>query len=123
MDADRAQYAEISVLPSLDGAGAARVRELAQVAADADGVRPLGDHVMLALRYGGSGSARHLLAVRNGRWVGYGHLDLSDRMQGASAEVVVHPEHRRRGVGRALVEAMLAEARPPALRLWAHGHR
>lgn len=38
----------------------------------------------------------------------------------ASGEIVVHPAHRRRGHGRALLRAMIKEAGGP-LRVWAHG--
>jgi mycothiol synthase len=99
-----------------------RVHEIVAAATAADGVRPLNEHVMLQLRYAEGGHVRHVLAHAGGVGLGYGHLDLTDRIQGASAEVVVHPEHRRRGVGAALVRRMLAEAEPAPLRLWAHGH-
>src|SRR5699024_2561949 len=36
-----------------------------------------------------------------------------------SAELAIHPDHRRRGLGRALVRAVLADH--PRVRLWAHG--
>jgi mycothiol synthase len=42
-------------------------------------------------------------------------------VEGASAELVVHPEHRRRGVARRLTEQLLAESPDGRLRLWAHG--
>lgn len=38
----------------------------------------------------------------------------------AVAELVVHPGHRRRGIGTALVQALLD--REPAVRVWAHGN-
>ncbi|WP_289233134.1 GNAT family N-acetyltransferase [Barrientosiimonas endolithica] len=37
-----------------------------------------------------------------------------------SVEVVVHPDHRRRGLGGELVRAVLADR--PAARFWAHGN-
>ncbi|WP_152186771.1 GNAT family N-acetyltransferase, partial [Segeticoccus rhizosphaerae] len=39
--------------------------------------------------------------------------------EGGSAELLVHPEHRRRGHGTALVESLLEAA--PRVRVWAHG--
>jgi mycothiol synthase len=114
---------EIDVLASLSGDDAAQVDALVRAATDADGVRPLNEQVMLQLRYGGDGAVRHLVATGDGgAWAGYGNLDLTDRIQGASAEVVVHPDWRRKGVGAALVRRMLEEAAPSTLRLWAHGH-
>jgi mycothiol synthase len=113
----------IAVHPALSAEQRSQVSALAEAATAADGVRPLNEHVMLALRYGGDAAVRHVVATApDGAWAGYGHLDLTDRIQGASAEVVVHPRWRRRGVGAALVQRMLDEAAPSTLRLWAHGH-
>src|SRR5689334_21471371 len=98
-----------------------------QAAGDADGAYPLSEHVVLHLRQGGDARAVHLRARNNGDLVGYAHVDTTDPVEGAAAELAVHPLHRRRGLGRALViEAMAvaderaAEA-PGRLRLWAHG--
>ncbi|NUO60960.1 MAG: mycothiol synthase [Hamadaea sp.] len=100
--------------------------ELADLAGDVDGAYPLSEHVMLHLRQGGEVPAIHLLVSDDdGRLVGYAHVDPTDKVAGPSAEVVVHPLRRRRGLGRALVTAALAVAaeNDPAgrLRLWAHG--
>lgn len=94
-------------------------------AADADGVAPLSEHVLLHLRSGGQEPGRHLL-LRDpaGAVVGYAHLDPTDPVEGSSAEVVVDPAHRRRGHGRVLVGALLdlaASLGDDRLRLWAHG--
>ena len=102
------------------------VLHLASAASDADGVYPLAEHVVLHLRHGGDDPAVHLFARQpDGTLVGYAHLDTTDEVDGPSAELVVHPMHRRRGLGRALVDgAMVAAAQAdPArrLRLWAHG--
>jgi len=116
---------EIAVHDKLTPEQAAEVGALVESATAADGVAPLNEAVLLALRYGGPGTVRHVVATvdgPDGAWAGYGHLDLTDRIQGASAEVVVHPDWRRRGVGAALVRRMLDEAAPLTLRLWAHGH-
>jgi len=115
---------DIAVHDELSAAQGAEVVRLADAATAADGVRPLNEQVMLQLRYGRAAAVRHLVATEpGGTWVGYGHLDLTDRIQGASAEVVVHPDWRRKGVGAALVRRMLDETGPAmSLRLWAHGH-
>jgi mycothiol synthase len=117
---------EIGVHEKLTAEQGAQVTALVEAATAADGVAPLNEAALLALQHGGPGTVRHVVASGpGGEWVGYGHLDLTDRIQGASAEVVVHPHWRRQGVGAALVRRMLDETgspRPMSLRLWAHGH-
>ncbi|MGI8683317.1 MAG: mycothiol synthase [Mycobacteriales bacterium] len=102
-----------------------RVSRLVEQVTEADGVRPLSEHVLLHLRYGGDAPARNLLGWRDtpaGReLVGYAHLDVTDPVEGASAELAVAPEARRSGFGQALVEALLADTADGRLRLWAHG--
>jgi mycothiol synthase len=93
------------------------VVSLVDAATDVDGVNPLSEHVLLHLKHGGDAPAANLLALLDGEPVGYAHLDVTDAVEGASAEVVVHPEHRGHGVATALVGAMPAGR----LRLWAHG--
>src|SRR5690625_4212118 len=44
--------------------------------------------------------------------LGYAQID------DGAAELAIHPDHRRRGLGRQLVTAVLTE---PQVRLWAHG--
>lgn len=105
----------------LSPAEVSAVTAVVDQATEADGVRPLSEHVMLHLRYGGDDAGRNVLAYAGDQLVAYGHLDTSDAIAGASAEVVVHPGHRRRGYGRAVVEAMTGEAQGRRLRLWAHG--
>ena len=103
----------------------AEVLELARLASDADGVYPLSEHVVLHVRRGGDEPAIHLYVRDGGGLVGYAHVDTTDVVEGASAELVVHPMYRRRGLGRALVVAATEAAteHDPAgrLRLWAHG--
>ncbi|MGA0208938.1 MAG: mycothiol synthase [Candidatus Nanopelagicales bacterium] len=97
------------------------VQDLLAAATDADGVRPLSEHVWMHVIHGGDERARHILGrTSSGQLIGYAHLDATDEVDGPSAELVVHPESRRQGVGRALVTHMLAET-DGRLRLWAHG--
>ena len=115
----------------------AEIREvlaLAGAAGDTDGAYPLSEHVVLHIRHGGEAGAVHLI-IRDatGAAVGYAHVDTTDEVEGSAAELVVHPLHRRRGLGRALVDAAISvavEADRAAgrttdaagrLRLWAHG--
>ena len=102
-------------------AQAKAVLGLVQAAADEDGVGPLSEHVMLHLRYGGDPRARNLLLVSNGELSGYAHLDPTDPVEGPSGELVIHPAYRRQGLGLLLTRALVAEAGPRPLRLWAHG--
>jgi mycothiol synthase len=97
------------------------VLRLVAAATDEDRVRPLSEHVLLHLRYGGDPEARNLLLTESGTLAGYAHLDPTDPVEGPSGELVVHPAHRNHGLGRALTAALLAEAGPRPLRLWAHG--
>src|SRR5947199_7963845 len=76
---------------------------------DTDGVRPLSEHVMLHLRYGGDDRARNFLLRAGDDIAGYAHLDTTDAVQGASAELAVSPRHRGMGYGRQLVDALMQE--------------
>ena len=100
---------------------AAAVLRLADAAAESDGVSPLSEHVLLRLRYGGDAQARDVLLRTGEDITGYAHLDLTDPVAGPNGELAVHPAHRRRGHGLALVRALLAESGGHPLRLWAHG--
>jgi len=101
------------------------VLELARAAGDTDGALPLSEHVVLHLRHGGDFPSVHLVVRDGDKLLGYTHVDVTDEVEGPSAELVVHPLHRRHGLGRVLVLAAVeaAEAADPAgrLRLWAHG--
>jgi len=123
MSGDRFQ---LEVLRRLDHDETAAVTLLVERATEADGVRPLSEHVSLHLRYGGDEGVRHLLLYSNGRGsqphlAGYAHLDVTDEVAGSSSELVVDPAWRRQGVGRTLVAAVLRETPDGRLRLWAHG--
>ena len=105
------------VQPS-DGQVAAAVGLLAAVAA-ADGVDPISEAAALRLHHPGAGLVQHLLASdAAGTLVGYAGLD--ERVERRSAEFAVHPGHRRRGVGGALLAALLDRVHGP-LWVWAHG--
>ncbi len=98
----------------------AETLKLVRAATDEDGVSPLSEHVLLHLRYGGDHLAKSFLLKNGSELAGYAHLDPTDPVQGPSGELVVHPAHRRRGLGLELLRAVNAEADGP-LRLWAHG--
>jgi mycothiol synthase len=104
----------------LSGDEIAEVRDLLRTAGEVDGVHPLSEHVTLHLGHGGDVQSRNVLARVGGRLAGYAHLDLTDVVEGASAELVVHPELREHGVGQAVVGQLLGLTHG-RLRLWAHG--
>ncbi|MDQ3762279.1 MAG: mycothiol synthase [Actinomycetota bacterium] len=91
---------------------------LAAAAAD-DGVEPVSEAALLRLHRPNPGTALHVLAHDSaGTLAGYASLDL--RVERRTAEFAVHPAHRRRGVGGALLAAILDRVDEP-LWVWAHG--
>ena len=88
-----------------------RIRELIGVATEFDGVAPVGEQVLREL---GEIRTDHLLAFDGAEVVGY--LNLTPEM----AELVVHPDARRRGTGTALIRAALDRS-GGRNRFWAHG--
>lgn len=87
---------------------AAAARDLVARAAEADGFEALSEQFLLGLDDARLGH-RHLTVTRDGALVGLAAAD------GESAELVVDPEARRAGVGRALVGKLGPTP------LWAHG--
>ncbi len=128
----------------LDPADVEQVEAAARAAQAVDGVAPLGEQPLRALREAGAeagGEVWHLV-VRAGDGAGagdvargggdepddddndhsariVGYAQISGTGTGATAELVVHPDHRRRGIGRELVQAVLD--REPGVAVWAHG--
>jgi mycothiol synthase len=96
----------------------AEVLALADAAGQADGEYPLSEDVVLRLRAADAGDpdGRHHLIRAGDSLAGYAFLDHTDP-QLPSGELVVHPRHRLRGHGSAL----LAAVGPGPARFWAHG--
>lgn len=96
------------------------VRDLVAVARDADGIDPVGEQVLREL----TGQRSHHILVTDPRdptsVVGY--LNLAPGRDGAdaTAELVVRPDSRRRGIGTALLSAA-TEHSDGRVRFWAHG--
>lgn len=101
----------------LDDHSATEVTALLTAATAADGTAPMSENTLLHLRQAGG---VHLLARSGAALVGYAYLDTS-AADAAASELAVHPEHRRRGVGTALVSALLDRAAGRPLQIWAHG--
>lgn len=95
------------------------VGPLLDAAAAADGSRALDEAGELALRHRRPG-VRHLGALLDGRLVAYAQV--APDGAAAAVEAVVHPDHRRSGLGAALAAAVL-EAVPAGTEVlaWAHG--
>ena len=96
-----------------------------------DGVAPLSEDVLLQVRHGSTPPARDLVLNAGGRagratrsLVGYAHLDAPDyagQDGDITAELVIHPAHRRQGYGASLLASVLAMADGHGVRIWAHG--
>ncbi|MFC6364480.1 mycothiol synthase [Nonomuraea thailandensis] len=113
--------AYVEIREQLGDRDVSEVLDVVEKATEADGVRPLNEHVMLHLRYGGDPRARSLLLrADDGALAGYAHVDPTDEVEGPSVELVIHPSHRRQGHGARLLRAVL-ELTGGAVRLWAHG--
>jgi mycothiol synthase len=93
----------------------AAVLALLRAAAAADGVRPVSEEAELRLQHGGPPGGRDVTATLDGALAGYARFDEG------TAELVVHPAHRRRGVGSALAARLEELAGTSPLSVWAHG--
>jgi mycothiol synthase len=113
---------ELVVRNHLDPSEIYKVVSLIEGASSVDGLWPLSEHAWLHLQQGGDSHGHHVLALSpSGAVVGYAHVDITDVVQGASAELVVAPEHRHTGIGRSLVDTAAGITTDGRLRLWAHG--
>mgnify|MGYP000268307197 CR=1 FL=1 len=106
------------------------VRSLAEAAAASDGVAPLSEQPLLRLGDDAASLTHVVVRTRTGATIGYLQVDRGGDV--ASAELVVHPEHRRGGVGSLLLRTAERDARLPersgapdqrgkTLHVWAHG--
>lgn len=127
----------------LDEDETSEVIGLLDAAERTDGVAPAGEQVLLRLRAHRDAAeqiepvqadvrSEHFVArAPDGGLVGYAHLDTEHESAGELvAELAVHPDHRRGGVGAELVSALLERSELPAeptgedtgrLRIWSHG--
>ena len=114
----------------LDPTAQEAVRRLAEAAAAHDGVAPLSEQPLLRLATDAEWLTHVVAHDKHGAVVGYLQVDRGG--DDASAELVVHPDHRRRHTGSVLLRTAERDARLPAvsgapgqrgkgLRVWAHG--
>ena len=108
-------------LSALDGAGRGEVRRLIARATAADDRSPVSEETLLQLRAPATERIHHILVRGGDDLLGYSALLPTDGPRPMVAELAVDPDARHRGVGRILVEALLAEAGDGGLSLWAHG--
>lgn len=101
-----------------------QVRELVAAATEFDGVAPVGEQVLREL---GQRRTKHLLVTgpdpASGQGevvIGYLNLAGPDDSTSGMAELVVHPQARRRGIGTTMAQAALTKTHGRT-RFWAHG--
>ena len=96
------------------------VRDLVAVARDADGIDPVGEQVLRELA--GQRTQHILVPDPSDPHSAVGYLNLSPGRDGAdaTAELVVRPDARRRGIGTALLLAA-TETSARRVQIWAHG--
>ncbi|MFF7898534.1 mycothiol synthase [Streptomyces sp. NPDC088817] len=110
----------LQTLAELGPEQAEAVLGLLEAAARVDERQAVSEQGRLQLRGGARAGVSHLLLSVDGELVGYAQLEDTDPVEAPAAELVVHPEHRGHGHGRALGAALLA-ASGKRLRVWAHG--
>lgn len=114
----------IDVRPRLTPEQTTAVGQLLDRVTEHDGMRPISEHVWLHLREGGDDRGQHVVASdAAGTVVGYAHLDVTDPVDGPSAELAVDPSARRVGLGRRLIDELVRHSPDGRLRLWAHGEQ
>jgi mycothiol synthase len=92
----------------------AAVLALVAAAQAEDGVAPMSEQALLAARGRSGRAVEHVLAYVDGDLAGY--LQVDEGTGTGSAELVVAPTHRRRGVASQLLRQL-----PAGTRVWAHG--
>lgn len=91
----------------------AAVLALAEAAKKRDEVAPLSEQTLLRVRHGAKEACRFYLLNEPSGLAGFAFTEEN------SGELVVSPDHRRRGFGDRLLAAVLADT--PQIGIWAHG--
>ena len=104
---------------ALTAAEQQHVRELITAATEFDAVPPVGEQVLRELAHD---RTDHLLSAdeTGGQVLGYLNLSAEPQVGSAIAELVVHPDARRGGIGATMIRAALSKTNG-LNRFWAHG--
>ena len=103
---------------SLSQSTADGVLSLAAAAAAADGIAPLSEDALYTVEYGGAGVQHLCLTQPDGTVIGYAHLvppEVGAPDDDRSGELLIHPAHRRQGLGSDLATELREHALQVAL--------
>jgi mycothiol synthase len=114
----------VEVISQLEGERVEQLEELLRAATDVDGHEPVGEHKFLRIKHGDD-LAVGFMAYESETLVGYAHTLAfgTGEERRVSCELVVHPDHRRSGIGRALLEYVIRHSEAEGakrLDLWAY---
>jgi mycothiol synthase len=96
-----------------------QIRELVTAATEFDLVAPVGEQVLRELAHH---RTEHLLSADGGKVVGYLNLAAGSDDGPGMAELVVHPQARRHGIGAAMIATAVSKTNG-VNHFWAHGTR
>jgi mycothiol synthase len=111
------ELATIAMATELTETEIIAVQQLVADAEAVDQVRSLNEDALLRL-HRPHPTTRHLLASEGAALAGYAQLESASEW--SAGQLVVSPNHRRRGIGTALLHRLIMESSSP-LRVWAMG--
>lgn len=111
----------LEIADRLDPVAIGAIAALSERVADAEGVRPLSEHVALHILQANSPNQLHICAWLDEELLGYGYLDLPIESGSFRGELAVEPvAWGGVGAGDLVLETMLSEA-SGNLEIWCHG--